>query len=203
MEPYLDRMLDLSLQMEITSSRIRLFQTRQFIVGDQHEYRGAYLGRRIPGLQSGQASFFHQILPHWKRFLRDLGMAVRQKGYQGPLGVDACLWKDRGGNLKFKPLIELNPRWTMGRVALDLEKYLAPKTNAGWFFIPLRIVREKGYGDFEEFASYLKKKYPIQFSGTKRIESGVVFTNDPKRAQSVLTVLATLPNPDLAPHSSS
>jgi uncharacterized ferritin-like protein (DUF455 family) len=200
-EPGLNRLFDLSIQMEITDSRIQLLEARQFIVGSRHEYRGTYLSRKMPGLEAEHHQFFHQAISQWHSFLRNLGEKLRDEGYRGPAGVDAFLWKDENGNLKLKPLVELNPRWTMGRVALELEKQFAPGTSGVWLFIPLREIKSRGYESADLFAQELQRKYPLkirQINGNPRIESGVVFTNDPMNAKSVLTILASLPNPDLA-----
>jgi hypothetical protein len=199
-EPWLDKLFDVSIQMEISDSCIHLFEARQFIVGGRHEYRGTYLNKKMPGFTSEHYQFFHQAVSQWHPFLRNLGEKLREEGYRGPAGVDAFLWEDKKGDLKFKPLVELNPRWTMGRVALELEAHLLPGANAVWLFIPLREIIKQGYESLEFFVEYLQKKYPVklrQVSGKVRIESGVIFTNDPMCVKSVLTVLATLPNSDV------
>jgi len=90
----------------------------------------------------------------------------------------------------------------LGRVALELEKKLKPGKTGFWALLPLREIRKQGYENAESFASDLSRKYPLQLTevggGEQRIESGLIFTNDPARAQEVLTVLAVLPAADLA-----
>ena len=51
-------------------------------------------------------------------------------GFEGPFGVDAMVYRDADGDLKIKPIVELNPRMTMGHVALALERKLAPGVRA-------------------------------------------------------------------------
>ena len=46
-------------------------------------------------------------------------------GYHGPVGVDALTCRDRAGRLRLKPVVEINPRWTMGRVAVELDRFRA------------------------------------------------------------------------------
>jgi uncharacterized ferritin-like protein (DUF455 family) len=199
-EPWLDKLYDLSIQMEIKDECIHLLDARQFITGRRNEYRGTYLGRKMTSLRPEHIRFLQTTLPRWNPFLRDLGNTLRNQGYRGPAGVDALIWKDENGNLKLKPLVELNPRWTMGRVALELEKHLAPGVQGLWLFIPIREIKNQGYENAAAFAEDLQKKYPVRVRSNpslKRLESGIVFTNDPVRAQSVLTALITLPNPEL------
>jgi uncharacterized ferritin-like protein (DUF455 family) len=200
-EPYLDKIFDLSIQMEISDSKIQLLETRRFMVGERHEYRGTYLGRKIPGFTSDHYQFFYQAVPFWHNMLRDLGQRLREIGYCGPAGVDAFLWKGKDQSIRLKPLVELNPRWTMGRVALEIEKTLSPGVNAVWLFLPLRDLKNRGYENAEHFVHEMQKKYPLKLTqrsgGGVRIESGVVFTNDWLRAKSVLTLLSVLSHTDL------
>lgn len=199
-ERWLDKLFDLSVQLEIHTDRIQILEVREFITGKHHEYRGTYLGKKLQGFTPEHLQFFHSALPEWHRFLRDLGTTLRNEGYQGPAGVDALLWKSPEGALQLKPMVELNPRWTMGRVALELEKHLAPGLNGLWTFITLGEIISRGFPSAKHFAEEMQSRYPVKkvrAGSGQRIESGVVFTNDPSRVQSVLTVLATLPNPDL------
>lgn len=47
-------------------------------------------------------------------------------GYTGPLGVDMMAVETDGGGAALHPCVEVNLRRTMGRVALDLRRWLAP-----------------------------------------------------------------------------
>lgn len=199
-EPWLNKICDLSIQLTVEDERIRIHGIRRFITGNRNEYRGTFLGGRFPGFETEHLRFLHSVLDPWHGFIQDLGLCLQKEGYRGPAGVDALLWKDVDGNLRLKPLVELNPRWTMGQVALRLETHLAPGVQGIWMFLPVREVLKRGYSDAQDFAKTLTKKYPtrkVQAGGGMRIENGVVFTNDPGRAREVLTVLSTLPNPDL------
>lgn len=191
-EPWLDKHCDLSLQLDVEDERIRLFDARRFLTGPQNEYRGAWLGR--PGLDAASLRLLHEILPDWQRLARDLAQALRAAGYRGPAGIDALMWRDHNG-LHMKPLVEVNPRWTMGRVAWALEQHLAPGVEAVWAFLPVRTLNRQGFDDMQGFADDLQSRHPLVLSRDgKRLVSGVVFTSDPARAQEVVTVLATVPN---------
>ncbi|MEO7162981.1 MAG: hypothetical protein ABI041_08680, partial [Bdellovibrionia bacterium] len=191
-EQWLDKVYDLSIQMEVSEEGTELLEVRSFITGRQNEYRGTYLGKKLSGFAEEDLRFIHILVAKWRPFILNLGNCLRAEGYQGPAGVDALIWRDLKGNLKLKPLVELNPRWTMGRVALELEKKLKPGVSGLWAFLPLREIKKQGYENAEGFASALVQKYPLKLvevgGGEQRIESGVVFTNDPARAQEVLTV---------------
>ena len=48
---------------------------------------------------------------------------LERHGFSGPLGVDAFLYRDVDRELCFKPVVEINPRYTMGRVAAELARF--------------------------------------------------------------------------------
>ena len=185
-EPWLAKHCDLSMQCHVDPDRTRLFDGRRFLTGSRNEYRGAWLGR--PGLDAESLRLFHELLPAWRRLVLDVAGALRKAGYNGPAGVDALLWRD-GATLRMKPLVEVNPRWTMGRVAWALEKHLAPGVEAMWLFLPVREILQQGFATVAEFADDLRKKQPLVRNRAGRLQRGVVFTNDPARAQQVVTVL--------------
>ena len=56
--------------------------------------------------------------------------ALVERNFTGYFGVDALVCTDAKQELKVKPLVELNPRMTMGHIALNLKKRLAPGTEA-------------------------------------------------------------------------
>ncbi len=59
----------------------------------------------------------------------DLAGWAAGHGYEGPLGIDAYLYRDPGGEIALRPFCEINPRYTMGRVALELRRQIAPGCN--------------------------------------------------------------------------
>jgi uncharacterized ferritin-like protein (DUF455 family) len=199
-EPYLDKLMDLSIQIEIKSSEgepaIRFLEVRRFYTGRNHEYRGTALGKKIPGLAPEAYRFFYSILPEWKKLLRRLGERLQQEGYEGPAGIDAFLWRHSDGSLRLKPLVELNPRWTMGRVALELERHLSPGVSGLWFFIPLQKIAGLGFNSKQEFVTEMHQRYPVVRDKTG-IRSGALLTNDPSQASSVITVLVANPSHEI------
>jgi uncharacterized ferritin-like protein (DUF455 family) len=201
-EEYLDQVYDLSVQLDVRDEGVEILGVRRFITGRQNEYRGTYLGKKLTGFAEADLRSIHALLSQWRPFIVALGKRLREEGYRGPAGVDALLWRDLKGCLKLKPLIELNPRWTMGRVALELEKSLKPGVQGLWAFLPIREIKKLGYENVQSFVRAWTEKYPLQLAevggGQQRIESGVVFTNDPVYAREVLTILAVLPETELA-----
>lgn len=192
LEPLLHKVHDLSIQIEIGDDSIQIFEARKFLTGNQFEYRGTLLGPLRDSFDSFSLRLLQEELPSWKAMARDLGTKLREAGYQGPVGIDAMIYRDSGEKLKLKPIVEINPRWTMGRVALELEKQILPGTPGAWIFIPARGMNKMGASSLQEVATQLKARFPLQLSrsaGSSRIESGALVTQDPAHSQEILTVL--------------
>lgn len=194
-EPWLAADADLSLQIEIGGDSVRLLGARRFLTGPRLEYRGAWLDPKLASLGSEWLRFLHgplEPLARWERMARALGQRLREAGYQGPAGIDALLWRTRAGEPRLKALVELNPRWTMGRVALALERKVQPGVPAVWRFIPAREARARGHDGLAGLADSLRSEHPLQpAQGARdRFKEGVLFTNDPRVARETLSVLA-------------
>ncbi len=185
LEPWLDNLADLSVQIEVGATP-KVLAARQFLNGRQMEYRGTILGPKFPNLTSEQIRFLHagnaavSPLSRWQAMAEAVGAALYSQGYEGNAGVDALLAK-KGDRLFFRPIVEINPRWTMGRVALEWEKYIAAGVPAAWLFLPANA-ETRG----------LAKRHPVRMqvkNGKGAISEGVLFTNDSDVAREVLTAL--------------
>jgi len=69
--------------------------------------------------------------PHRSRELEEFAQLVCQRlfreGYHGPVGIDAL---EHAGGLR--PLLEVNARYTMGFIALAVERSLKPQSPLFW-----------------------------------------------------------------------
>jgi len=179
-EPWLDKRRDLSMQMEVRANgEPKLFGAREFLTDERWRYRGAILGRVSWRLTPEENRFLNEVMPAWRELGRDVGRALARAGYQGPAGIDAILHRTPAGALQLKPLGELNPRWTLGRVALELEQHVAPGARAAW-----SVVRKDSLAPAPQ--------HPVQFVDAtygRRIERGIFFTTDPQTAKQVQTAL--------------
>ena len=151
-------------------------ETRRFLYGDGRD------GRRL------------------QRLYRRLGEDLAQRlppGFRGPLGVDALVYRDgTDGGLRLKPVVELNPRLTMGRVGLALRKRVLASRSAVWRLWRLKDLRAAGHASAAAWADRLRQRLPLEMSGDGRqISRGAVFTNDPAAARAFVGVLAVAEEP--------
>jgi uncharacterized ferritin-like protein (DUF455 family) len=212
-EPELPACFDLSVQITVSERGTRVVDVRRSLTGPRFAYRGTVLGPRLAGLTREAIRFLQEErdpragrpLARLEELARDLGDAMAAAGYEGPAGVDALLWRAPDGGLRLKPLVELNPRWTMGRVALALSRRLAPSTGGVFALVPLSWIRRRGFADAAAFARAMSDRHPLRtvhVRGRPRISGGVVFTSDPARVRRIMTVMAAAgaaTDPDLMP----
>ena len=121
----------------------------------------------------------------YQRFGERAGNQLEGLGYQGAFGVDALVARLSDGELKIRPVVELNPRCTMGRVALELSQLAAPGSCGRLRFFSKRDLGEKGCKDFGELGEKLDEEHPLVWKDVspRRLASGWVPLNDPEKAK--------------------
>jgi len=129
LEPWHERVFDFSVQYQIEKGGARFLGFVEQRLSPAGRYRGSLaMPRFCQGLPPELARCLAtEALPLYDP---EGGLAqailrwTRQVGYEGPLGVDAYLHRE-AGLLKHRPVCEINPRYTMGRVALELRRLVA------------------------------------------------------------------------------
>jgi hypothetical protein len=115
---------------------------------------------------------------------------LRRAKFLGPIGIDAFAYRDAVGKIRLKPIVEINPRYTMGRVTVELMKHVAPGSRGEFRLIGLKQVIAEGFADFPAYVWELSQRRPIRLKGepSPRIREGAICLNDPARAQVCLAV---------------
>lgn len=147
-EPWLDRVLDFSVLYEMHSDgRVTMLGLTHM----ENDAAGRFLGIRVGPKwgsvlneelaafvygTSGMMRIYQEVIPSKLSFLLP--------GYVGPLCADALIHRKPDGSLVLKPVVELNVRTTMGRVAWEWMKR-QPKSGAG----RLRILRRAAISEEE------------------------------------------------------
>ena len=106
------------------------------------------------------------------------------------MGIDAFAYRDADGKIRLKPIVEINPRYTMGRLTVELMKHVAPGSRGLFRLVSRKQARAEGFADFPTYARSLTKRFPIQLKGepSPRISEGAICLNDPAQAQVCLAV---------------
>jgi hypothetical protein len=197
-EPWLERELDFSVQLEMTPAGLKLIG----YTGLLNDAKGQFIGnwaepkfeRKLPstltsllGVVPAAGNPVHRL---FEEILAALELALRAVDFLGPLGIDAFVYCDANGVRRLKPIVEINPRYTMGRVTVELMARAAQGSH-GWFRLFNRAsLRDEGCEDFASLSQQLHEKFPVQFSNdpARRIAEGAVCLNDPQLAQVCLAV---------------
>ena len=145
----------------------------------ENDPRGRFLASRVApkwtSLLDDEVSSFLYREAGVMQWYRERIPAVLEKllpGYVGPLGVDAMVFREADGSLGWSPVVELNVRMTMGRVALELMK----KSRSG----------SAGRLAFLRKAKTGSEELELLRQGT--LEAGKVLLNDPDQAREFLVV---------------
>lgn len=141
-EPLVDRVADLSFHGVIDNSGIRYDGEVLGLVDDQGQFIGAHVGPPNTGLNVELKRFLNADGQDRRRMSRIgrtvvevVGASLSESGFRGYFGVDALILKAED-YFRIYPLVEVNPRLTMGRIALVLRSLIDPKGERG---IELRI----------------------------------------------------------------
>lgn len=131
-EPELDRVMDLSFLWSQVAGGQDAFSgwTRQLVTSGRR-YAGTRLRRPFADCDAELKRFLladdQLVLRQTRDWLAErLVPLLRRAGLSGAFGIDAFVFRDALGQLKIRPLVELNPRLTMGHIALQIQQQLAP-----------------------------------------------------------------------------
>ena len=147
LEPHLDRVLDLSFLWRLdtaydsatnnsaTGKSDFLGWTRALVTFGGRRYSGTRLSNPLVDCADEVRRFLLadrsaklEVIKDWleSRVVKEF----QSRSFNGHLGVDVFLYRDSSGDLRIKPVCEINPRMTMGHVGLALQKNVAPGVTA-------------------------------------------------------------------------
>ncbi len=190
-EPWLDRALDLSLHADLGADgtmRIRGWTTFETTSGGR--WTATQLSAGGPRLPSPVARALagppHRLSLAAAALARVVGPWLAGRGHQGPVGIDAMVVRD-GDRLLLAPLVEINPRWTMGRVGLALSRSLGGGAS-GRFFV-LRDADLPGAGALRDRAEAWERAAPLQTDAGRRWTAGRLLLTDPATATGAIAAV--------------
>lgn len=192
-EPWLDRVADFSAQYDVSAGRPPKLRGMVRLVNDaggrfvacvaSRQFHRLFPREASRALQELQAHhFYDEVLPH------HLAAAIGDSGFRGWLGVDAFLHRDAAGAIRLRPVVEINPRCTMGRAALEARRFATPDSPVAWRIFYQRHAREAGVRTLAGFAAQIRAAHPVKRED-RLLRSGAVCLNDPEFAGTFLGVL--------------
>ncbi len=124
LEPFYQKKCDFSVQYEWTAvGKLIRFEPRVFVTDDLHQYQGAFLGDPArAGSLHAAAKVIREQEGEWGPVHERVSSHLFELGYRGPFGIDSMVARNQDGMLFVVPVIEVNVRHTMGRVAHEIEK---------------------------------------------------------------------------------
>ncbi len=165
-EPWLERVVDFSALYEMRDGKVDLLGMTRVENDAAGRFRGISVAPKWSKLLAREVAeflFSGEQCMQWYEGSIPEAVARLLPGYTGPVGVDAMVYRRRDGTLALRHIVELNVRMTMGRVALELQRKLAPS----------------GWGSFR-----------IMRKGTKPDDDAIIL-NDPRHAEEFLAVWKT------------
>lgn len=206
-EPWLERVADFSMQIEVNrfseTNKVSVIGFTRMLSDSRGQYIGHQLGGKLDDLSEEIRKIFYQgtdSTPSWHNILKEAAIEVGNwllsHGYHGPAGIDAFVYRcPKTKKFLLKPIVEINARFTMGRIALRLEEQLFPSFSGFWVHQSLQRLKKLGRSNWEEWLTDLKQKIateiilPPEPTGMIRLKSGVFPTTDPATAKSFFSVL--------------
>ena len=112
-EPWLDAVCECSLQFEIGADGTSTFLgVTELLTGESGGYLGTRFGPSVAARLGGDVGELVATV-------RPVVERASRMGYVGPLGVDAMRYRAASGETLWRPLQDINARFTMGRCALE------------------------------------------------------------------------------------
>lgn len=120
--PWRERLADLSVQLDITATDVQIRGITSFTCDAMGRYRAGFIDE--PRLSSATVALL-------RRTALQVGEALRLAGHWGPAGIDAMVFRDPDGKRRLQPLLEVNPRTTIGHLTLGLRHLVGTSLARG------------------------------------------------------------------------
>jgi hypothetical protein len=202
-EPWLERELDFSVQLEMGPRNLSLCG----YTGLSNDRKGQFLAnwaepdyRRCPPAKVARA--FGSVPDISERLERLYGQIfsfleseLQRAGFTGPISIDAFVYRTPRGDCRLKPVVEINPRYTMGRLTLELMKHACAGACGLFRLVNRTQARAEGSADFTQYVGSLHERLPVRLEAgpRPRIRQGALCLNDPSEAQVCLATFQVTP----------
>ena len=195
-EPWLERVVDFSAQLEMTRAGLKLCGYTGLLNDSKGQFQANWAEpkheRSFPATVLITLGVTPRAGNEIQVFFGDLFAALEQElrrvDFNGPLGIDCFVYRDGAGAMRLKPVVEINPRYTMGRLTVELMKRVCPGSYGLFQLVNYSALKAASCGDFKTFVVTQSKKFRVVMEGSphERIREGFICLTDPESAQVCL-----------------
>lgn len=193
-EPWLERVLDFSSQYErAADGSISHVGMTRVVNDDLGRFKGCLvLPKWAQGLNTELSQYLfkeakvHQLYRY--QMIEAITELMQGVDYVGPLGVDSMVFRNQQGGLEIRPVVEVNVRTTMGRVAVELLRKTVP--GLGGFYQIMR--KSQGETEALNFGPIVAEE-----ANRRGLLAGRYVLNDPELAGEFLAVYTAAPPSEL------
>ena len=187
-EPWAERVVDISVQFDVSEGGVKIHPWGRFLVDGHGRYQGAVVGRPLDGLAPELIRWIRErdVQAELEVAIRPVAAEMHARGVRGFAGIDAYIFRAEGG-LQLRPLVELNPRVTMGRIAQAVGRRVRRECPAELRVVTVGKLRGEGREPAEWLAEMQALPTPKLREGL--IEDGVVMLTEPKAGRRAWVVL--------------
>lgn len=135
-EKTLERTMDFAMLFHMDESRLNYCGLSLFHTGQRGEYKGNYVGSQQKILNRLSICIEPELLDEVRELLKP-ALYNRLKGkYRGYVGVDMMVYRsEENGAYRIHPCVEINLRYTMGTLALELHRKFLTECAEGVFSV--------------------------------------------------------------------
>jgi hypothetical protein len=163
-EPLLSKFHDLSFHFWLNANGTIDYLGHNFFTTDvSGKFKGCYL-HCIPDRIMADIPQLADYLAQGRSVLMQaLPLLGLHTNYSGPIGVDAMLYKGDDGSILLHPAIEINLRYTMGYVNLQLRKRFGNDARGQW------EIAQLGNGAWAGYCTAMSLKHPLVRDGQRPV----------------------------------
>jgi hypothetical protein len=155
-EPLHKKIQDMGFLYDVTPEGIKFLGCSRFFTTVKGQYRGNYLNG-YPADTSPELKIFLKMAENTLPGIHLQALSDMRIGelYAGPLGIDTLIFTNSDGDYVINPCLEINWRYTMGHVALQLERHIESQSTGTFYTY---YSKEKPFSDF---AAGNMKTFPL------------------------------------------
>jgi hypothetical protein len=161
--PWHKKLIDLSFQFfSYGNGQIEYKGLTSFSTDHLGRYLGNYIEEIPRNLDRDLLDFLLDKKEKVKKLLSDvLDNSAYATDYYGWFGVDAIIFRSESGDLVFHPCIEINCRFTMGAITLNLRNHIL-ESSTGKF-----MIYRGEQGLFSDFCNKMNHEHSLEVFGKK------------------------------------